>query len=78
MKKYLALVLCLVMVLSMAACGSSNSAPAESTAPETTAPETTAPETETPEVSDTDYKVAMITDYGDITDESFKIGRAHV
>ena len=56
MKKILALVLVLVMALSLVACGSEK--PAETQAPE--AGETAA-----------QYKVAMITDYGDITDQSF-------
>ena len=51
MKKILAMLLALVMVLSLAACGS---APAEA-----------------PEATGSEYKVAMITDYGDITDQSF-------
>ena len=68
MKKILALVLALVMVLGLVACGGEK-------APETTAPvadngETT-PATDAPVVSDVEYKVAMITDYGDITDQSF-------
>ena len=62
MKKFLALMLALVMVMGLVACGT--------TAPETTAPKTDANES-TPAVSDTEYKVAMITDYGDITDQSF-------
>ncbi len=41
MKKFLAILLSLVMVLALVACG--NSAPAATTAPGTTAPETTAP-----------------------------------
>lgn len=41
MKKFLAILLSLVMVLALVACG--NSAPAGTTAPGTTAPETTAP-----------------------------------
>ena len=41
MKKFLAILLSLVMVLALAACG--NSAPATTAAPETGAPETTAP-----------------------------------
>ena len=65
MKKTLAIVLALVMVLALAACGTK--APAATQAP-TGAPETTAPETTAPESA---YKVAMITDYGDITDQSF-------
>ena len=50
MKKILALVLALCMILALAACGSSAAKPEEKAA---------------------DVKVAMITDYGDITDQSF-------
>ena len=54
------------MVFSLAACGGGNK---ETPAPETTAPaESGAPAETTPA---TDMKVAMITDYGDITDQSF-------
>jgi len=49
MKKILALLLALVMVLSLAACGGS----------------------EAPAASGSEFKVAMVTDYGDITDQSF-------
>ena len=49
MKKILALILTLVMVLSLVACGEKP--------------------TETPD--EPEYKVAMVTDYGDITDQSF-------
>ena len=45
MKKFFALLLALIMVMSMAACG--------------------------PQESGDGYKVAMVTDYGDITDQSF-------
>ena len=65
MKKLIALLLACVMVLGLVACGGN--------APETTAPaggEST-PETTAPAVSEVAYKVAMITDYGDITDQSF-------
>ena len=52
MKKFLALILALVMALSLVACGD-----------------------KTPDTPDTpdepEYKVAMVTDYGDITDQSF-------
>ena len=51
MKKILAMLLALVMVLGLAACG--------------------APAAEAPAASEAAYKVAMITDYGDITDQSF-------
>ena len=49
MKKILALLLALAMVLSLAACGGS----------------------EAPAASGSEFKVAMVTDYGDITDQSF-------
>ena len=60
MKKILALLLVLAMALSLVACGgkTEESAPA---APEAAAPAETASE----------YKIAMVTDYGDITDQSF-------
>ena len=86
MKKYLALLLVLVMVLSLAACASKPAettdepeqttmepAPAEETKDEEPAPaEETKEEEPTEEPADnTEYAVAMITDYGDITDQSF-------
>ena len=85
MKKFLALLLALVMVFALAACG-------EEPAPETEAPGTEAPSegTETPETpeepeaidpndvpdtmeSDT-YEIAFITDVGDLKDKSFNEG----
>ncbi len=66
MKKMLSLLLALVMVLSLAACGASDTPATE--APKTDAPATEAPKAEEPK---TEYKIAMITDYGDITDQSF-------
>ena len=63
MKKFLAVLLALVMVLGLVACGNE---PAE-----TTAPGESTPAESTPEASTTEFKVAMITDYGDITDQSF-------
>ena len=86
MKKYLALLLVLVMVLSLAACASkpaettdepeqttTEPAPAEETKDEEPAPaEETKEEEPTEEPADNaEYAVAMITDYGDITDQSF-------
>ena len=69
MKKFMALLLALAMVLSMAACGGS-SAPAATEAPKADAPAATeAPKAEAPAASE--YRVAMVTDYGDITDQSF-------
>lgn len=57
MKKFLALLLALVMSLSLVACGSTEETPAEGE--------------ETPAEGTADFSVAMITDYGDITDQSF-------
>ena len=86
MKKYLALLLVLVMVLSLAACASkpaettdepeqttTDPAPAEETKDEEPAPAEETKEEETTEepADNTEYAVAMITDYGDITDQSF-------
>ncbi len=73
MKKILALLLALTMVASLAACGSGDTPETTAAAVETTesvAEETTAPAEEEPQVA-VEYKVAMITDYGDITDQSF-------
>ena len=71
MKKMLSLLLALVMVLSLAACGASNTPATE--APKADDAKTDAPATEAPKAEDAknEYKVAMITDYGDITDQSF-------
>ena len=70
MKKMLSLLLALVMVLSLAACGASDTPATEAPKADakTDAPATDAPKAEEPK---TEYKVAMITDYGDITDQSF-------
>ena len=67
MKKILALVMALCMVFALCACGQT-AAPAESSAP---AEESAAPAEESTEPAAAEYKVAMITDYGDITDQSF-------
>ena len=83
MKKYLALLLVLVMVLSLAACASKaedttpaepekTNEPAADTATEPEAPAETEEPAQTEEpAADAAYSVAMITDYGDITDQSF-------
>ena len=68
MKKILAMLLALVMVMGLVACGTD--AP-ETTAPVETTPAESTPAESTPAVSDVEYKIAMITDYGDITDQSF-------
>ena len=57
MKKILALLLVLAMALSLVACGGKT--------------EEKAPEAAAPAESASEYKVAMVTDYGDITDQSF-------
>ena len=77
-KKILAVLMAATMVASLAACG--NSAPATTDTTEATeaapaetateAPADTAAEAEAPAEA-TDMKVAMVTDYGDITDQSF-------
>ena len=60
MKKFLALMLALVMALSLVACGQKNQ---DSNGTYDTDKDT--------DVTDVAYKVAMITDYGDITAQSF-------
>ena len=60
MKKFLALMLALVMALSLVACGQKNQ---DSNGTYDTDKDT--------DVTDVAYKVAMITDYDDITDQSF-------
>ena len=75
MKKFIAVLLALVMVLGLAACGGSSkpaeTKPAEEAKPaEETKPAEAAPAAE-PAPAESDVKVAMITDYGDITDQSF-------
>ncbi len=85
MKKPLALALALAMVLSLCACGGNEtgSTPAatdpENKSTEAPATDPAGSSTEAPETENTttaqepvsEYKVAMITDYGDITDQSF-------
>ena len=85
MKKIIALLLAVLMVLSMVACASktTDDTPADTTPADTTPADTTTEDTEKtdepadpttdaePVETDGEYAVAMITDYGDITDQSF-------
>ena len=66
MKKIIALLLVAVMALSLVACGGTETKDPVATTGNADAPETTAAAA----VEET-YKVAMVTDYGDITDQSF-------
>ena len=74
MKKILALILAFAMVLCFAACGGKTAPTDENAQPAGTGsdaqPAGTASDAEPVEVTG-DYKVAMVTDYGDITDQSF-------
>ena len=70
MKKILALVLALCMVLALCACGAKTEEPAAE-APAEEAPVEEAPAEEAPAAEAAEISVAMITDYGDITDQSF-------
>ena len=58
MKKFFALLLSLAMVLAFVACGQKEPTP-------------DTPDTPDDPQTKVEYKVAMITDYGDITDQSF-------
>ena len=71
MKKILALLLVLALSLTLVACGSGNTT--ETKAPEVKPAETKADEAPATEAQAAapEYKVAMVTDYGDITDQSF-------
>ena len=63
MKKFLAMLLALVMSLSLVACGGKEETPP--------AEEKPAEEQPAEKPAEADFSVAMITDYGDITDQSF-------
>jgi len=70
-KKLTALLLSLALVFSLAACGGGGGGAAATPTPASGGETSPAPESQTPAGNDSEYKVAMITDYGDITDESF-------
>ena len=69
MKKILALILALCMVFALAACGGEKAPAEEPAEAPAEAPAEDAPAEEPAEAPT--YKIAMITDYGDITDQSF-------
>ena len=71
MKKILALILALVMVFALVACGTTATTPEEPKTEEPAATEAPAAEETQAPAEETETKVAMITDYGDITDQSF-------
>ena len=74
-KKLISLMLASAMVLSLAACGGSSTQAPAATEPAAEAPaeeaEAEAPAEEAAAGEATDMRVAMVTDYGDITDQSF-------
>ena len=72
MKKFLAVILALAMVMALAACGSKEETPAPAAEPApATEPAPAAEPTPAAEPAAEALRVAMITDYGDITDQSF-------
>lgn len=72
MKKFFAILLTLAMVLSLAACGGNDSGSSSSTGSGSQQQDTAQPaDSGSGEGGASDIRVAMITDYGDITDQSF-------
>ena len=72
MKKIIAILAAVMMLLGCIACQQTPAAVEEPEAPATGEPAAEAPATGEPAMAeDVTYKVAMITDYGDITDQSF-------
>ena len=72
MKKFLAVILAMTMVMALVACGGGNSSSSDSSS----APAADTQSTDSGAAADaapagSDLRVAMITDYGDITDQSF-------
>ena len=80
MKKILALVLAMMMVLSLAACGGTTTASQAPSGDPTGTPETAEPTTDPAEDTDepttegNTYEVALVTDVGNIDDKSFNEG----
>ena len=80
MKKFLALLLTLVMVMSLVACGAKTETPADTTTPDDTAApevtEVTDPDAIADEMTSEDgkYEIAFVTDVGQLKDKSFNQG----
>ena len=80
MKKVLALILALAMVMSLAACGGSTPEAASSASASEAAPQEKTPTDNPDEISDTmtsedgKYEVAFVTDVGQLKDKSFNQG----
>ena len=80
MKKILALVLAMMMVLSLAACGGGTPASQAPSGEPTDTTETSEPttdpaeDTDEPTTGDNTYEVALVTDVGNIDDKSFNEG----
>ncbi len=73
-KKLVSLLMALVMVFTLAACGSTEPAEEASTGTETTTEEATTEEATTEETKDNAFEIALITDKGNIDDKSFNQG----
>ena len=77
MRKILAMLLAVVMVLGLCACGGNSAAPAETTAAATEAPAAAENADDVPDEmtsSDGKYEIAFVTDVGQLKDKSFNQG----
>ena len=77
MRKILAMLLAVVMVLGLCACGGKSAAPAETTAAATEAPAAAENADDVPDEmtsSDGKYEIAFVTDVGQLKDKSFNQG----